>query len=323
MILATFLGVHSLSDVLQAIVNGVINGSGYALLGISWGLIYGIARRFHYALALTYTLAAFIASVVASGSGVSLLPAILIGLAVSVICGMLIELFGYQGLTKKIGAAALMPIFVVSIGITIAGTNALQLIWGAGTRTLNGFSVSNITVGSVTFTTLEVSLVVVALILSAATDTMLAWTPLGRQMKAVRSNPDMALAVGINPNRIYLVVFAVGSFLAGVAAVYEGMRFAVTADMGTVPLFYALVVSFLVGTARTPMVVWASGMFVGLVESLSTLWISPHYTSVVVFVILLVFVSWRSLRAGIARSTGVFAAVRRPFSQLGKARKTA
>ena len=323
MILATFLGVHSLSDVLQAIVNGVINGSGYALLGISWGLIYGIARRFHYALALTYTVAAFIASVVASGSGVPLLPAILIGLAVSVICGMLIERLRLPGThqeDRRRGADADLR------GLDWhhdRGYERAAAHLGGRDPDSNGFSVSNITIGSVTFTTLGLSLVVVALILSAATGAMLAWTPLGRQMKAVRSNPDMALAVGINPNRIYLVVFAVGSFLAGVAAVYQGMRFAVTADMGTVPLFYALVVSFLVGTARTPMVVWASGMFVGLVESLSTLWISPHYTSVVVFVILLVFVSWRSLRAGIARSTGVFAAVRRPFSQLGNARKTA
>lgn len=326
MITATFLGIHTFREVAQALVTGVINGSAYALLGIAWGLIYGIARRFHFALSLTYTLAAFIASVVTTESGVPIFPAILIGLTVAMIAGMLIELV-YQDLANRIGEAALLPIFVISLGITIAGVNAIQLIWGVGTRNLNGFSVSNIKVGSVTFTSLELSLVVVALILSAATGALLAWTPLGRQMKAVRSNPEMALAVGINPARVYLIVFAIGSLLAGVAAVYDGMRFAVTADMGTQPLFYALVVSFLVGTARTPMVVWASGMFVGLVESLSTIWISAHYTSVVVFVILLLFVTGRSLRVAFSRHGHPLAALLKPLGQAGrqlsKARKPA
>jgi branched-subunit amino acid ABC-type transport system permease component len=320
MITVAFLGIHDFRDVVQALVNGVINGSAYALLGISWGLIYGIARRFHFALAFTYTLAAFIASVVASGSGVPLVPAILIGLAAAMVAGVLIEL-GYQGLAAKIGAAALLPIFVISLGITIAGTNALQLIWGVESRTLP-VTTSNITIGSVTFTNLQLSLVVVGLALAGATGAMLAWTPLGRQMKAVRSNPEMALAVGIKPSQIYLLVFALGSLLAGVAAVYDGMRFAVTASMGTQPLFYALVVSFLVGTARTPMLVWASGIFVGLAESLSTLWLSIHYTSVVVFGILLVFVSWRSLRVGIARYANPLAGVIKPFAEPGKVRKT-
>jgi branched-chain amino acid transport system permease protein len=300
MTIATFLGIDSLREVGQAIVNGVINGSAYGLLGISWALIYGVARRFHFALAFTYALAAFIASVVHDQSGFPLVPAILVGLAVSVIAGVLIEL-GYQELAGRIGMAALLPIFVISLGITIAGTNALQLIWGVGTRTLTGFSISNISVGNVTFTSLELSLVILGLVFAAATAALVAWTPFGRQMKAVRSNPEMAVAVGINPKRIYLYVFAIGSLLAGVAAIYDGTRFAVSPDMGQQPLFYALVVSFLVGSARTPLLVWASGIFVGLVESVSTLWLSTHYSTVVVFGLLLVFVSWRSLQVAFAR----------------------
>jgi len=316
-VVATFLGIDSVREVGQALVNGVINGSAYALLGIAWGLIYGVVRRFHFALAFTFALAAFIASVVHDQSGFALVPAILVGLAVSVLAGVLIEL-GYQGLARKIGLAALLPIFVISLGITIAGTNALQLIWGLGTRTLTGFSISNISIGSVTLTSLELSLVILALVFAAATAALVAWTPFGRQMKAVRSNPEMATAVGINPNRIYLYVFAIASFLAGVGAVYDGMRFAVSADMGQQPLFYALVVSFLVGSARTPLLIWASGIFVGVVESVSTLWLSTHYSTVVVFGLLLLFVSWRSVQVGLARYLQPLADRLRPLGAIVK-----
>jgi branched-chain amino acid transport system permease protein len=316
-VVASFLGIDSVREVGQALVNGVINGSAYALLGIAWGLIYGVVRRFHFALAFTYALAAFIASVVHDQSGFALVPAILVGLTVSVLAGVLIEL-GYQDLARKIGVAALLPIFVISLGITIAGTNALQLIWGLGTRTLTGFSISNISIGSVTLTSLELSLVILAFVFAAATAALVAWTPLGRQMKAVRSNPEMAITVGINPNRIYLYVFAIASFLAGVAAIYDGTRFAVSPDMGQQPLFYALVVSFLVGSARTPLLIWASGIFVGLVESVSTLWLSTHYSTVVVFGLLLLFVSWRSVQVGLARYVQPLVDRLRPLGAIAK-----
>jgi branched-subunit amino acid ABC-type transport system permease component len=320
-VVATFLGIHSAREVGQALADGVINGSAYALLGMAWGLIYGVVRRFHFALAFTFALAAFIASVVHDQSGFAFAPAILVGLAVSVLAGVVIEL-GYQGLARKVGAGALLPIFVISLGITIAGTNALQLIWGLGTRTLTGFSNSNISIGSVTFTSLELSLVIVGIVSAAATAALVAWTPFGRQMKAVRSNPEMATAVGINPNRIYLYVFAIASLLAGVAAIYDGMRFAVSADMGQQPLFYALVVSFLVGSARTPLLIWASGIFVGLVESVSTLWLSTHYSTVVVFGLLLLFVSWRSVQVGLGRYVQPLVDRLRPLGAIVKPGKT-
>jgi branched-subunit amino acid ABC-type transport system permease component len=319
-VFGVFLGVHSAREVGQVFADGIVNGSAYALLGIAWSLIYGVARRFHFALAFTYALAPFIASVLTANSGLPIVPAILAGLAVAVLFGVLIELV-YQELTGRIGVAALLPIFVISLGITIAGTNALQLIWGVDTRTLTGFSITNVSFGSVRITSLELSLVILGFVFSAATAALVTWTPFGRQVKAVRSNPEMAIAVGIKPNRIFLLVFVIGSFLGGVAAIYDGLRFAVSADMGQQPLFYALVVSFLVGTARTPLLVWASGMFVGLVESVSTLWVSTHYSTVVVFVLLLLVVSWRSLRIGLARFAEPVAALLRPLGELRKVRR--
>jgi branched-subunit amino acid ABC-type transport system permease component len=56
MMIATFLGIDSVREFGQALVNGLINGSAYALLGIAWGLIYGVARRFHFAMSFTYAL---------------------------------------------------------------------------------------------------------------------------------------------------------------------------------------------------------------------------------------------------------------------------
>src|SRR5207302_4246891 len=87
-VFGVFLGVHSVREVGQVVADGVVNGSAYALLGIAWSLIYGVARRFHFALAFTYALAPFIASVLTANSGLPIVPAILAGLAGAVLFGV-------------------------------------------------------------------------------------------------------------------------------------------------------------------------------------------------------------------------------------------
>jgi len=65
--ISTFIGIDSGSEVLQAVVNGVINGSAYGLLAVGFALILSVTGRFHFAYALTYALAAFLAAVLERG----------------------------------------------------------------------------------------------------------------------------------------------------------------------------------------------------------------------------------------------------------------
>ena len=60
----------------------------------------------------------------------------------------------------------------------------------------------------------------------------------------------MARIIGIDPNRIYLVVFALGTLLCGVAAFWYGVKYSVQPDMGFKPVIFAFVVAFLAGTPR-------------------------------------------------------------------------
>jgi branched-chain amino acid transport system permease protein len=93
--------------------------------------------------------------------------------------------------------------------------------------------------------------------------------------------------------------------LCGVAGILNGARFAVLPDMGDRPVVFAFVVAFLGGTRRSPFVVGLAGLFIGLVESLSGFFVSPQWTSLVVFSVLFVYLilhplDLRSLRAVLA-----------------------
>jgi branched-subunit amino acid ABC-type transport system permease component len=127
---------------------------------------------------------------------------------------------------------------------------------------------------------------------------VLARTTLGRMIRAVRANWEMSLCVGVSPQIIYLVVFAIGSAFGGVAAVFVATGTSAKPDMGLVPMFYALVVAFVAGLGTPPLTVGLIGLALGMVESLSALFLPTQWTSVVVFAILLVYVAMRPVQLG-------------------------
>jgi branched-subunit amino acid ABC-type transport system permease component len=85
-----------MSEIAQLIVAGVINGSFYGLLGVGFGLLLGVTGRFHYAFALVFAFAAYIASVLESDAGWPSARAILGGLLAGVILGVAIERWVYR-----------------------------------------------------------------------------------------------------------------------------------------------------------------------------------------------------------------------------------
>jgi branched-subunit amino acid ABC-type transport system permease component len=273
----------------QLTVAGIINGSFYALLGVGFGLILGVTGRFHYAFALVFTFAAYVTSVLEAPYGAPPIAAVVAGLLAAMLLGLAIERWVYCPLASAAGSLSLLTVFISSLGVTIAGVNLITLAWSASSRSIDLMKVRALRAGGVTFTTLDIALVVSFWLLIGLLTIVLRFTNLGRSIKAVRGNPHLALIIGLDPGRVYLVVFAIGSLLCGMAGIFSGARFAVQPDMGVRPVVFAFVVAFLGGTQSRPLIVGLAGLFIGLVESLSGLWVSPQWTSLVVFSVLFVY----------------------------------
>jgi branched-chain amino acid transport system permease protein len=294
----------SLEQVGQLAVAGIINGSFYALLGAGFGLILGVTGRFHYAFALVFTLAAYVTSVLETDVHLPMPVAVLGGLSAGCILGVAIEAWIYRPLARASGALALLTIFISSLGLTIAGINLITLVWTAFSRSIDLIQVQPLHLGDITFTTIDITLVAVSWLLIAVLSAALSFTDLGRSIRAARGNPHLARIIGIDPDAIYLSVFGIGSLLCGVAGILDGARFAVNPGMGIRPVVFAFVVAFLGGTRSGPFVVGLAGLFIGLVESLSGLFVSPQWSSLVVFSVLFIYLvlrplDLRALRAGV------------------------
>ncbi len=287
----------TLDNFLQLTVAGVLNGSAYALVGVAFGLILGVTGRFHFAFTFTYTISAYIAAQVGESWGLPFWAALIVGALVGAVFGVAFERFVYRPLAVQAGPYGLLVIFVASLGLAIIGRNAVGLIWiSSASKQISGFTNQGYDIGAITVTKLSIIEVLTSWALVLALAAVLAYTGLGRMVRAVRVNPEMSLVVGVDPRTVYLAVFAIGSFLGGVSAVFNATQTAAVPDIGFNPLFYAFVVAFLAGLASSPLIVGLVGLGLGLVESWAALFMSTQWTSLVVFAILFVYVAMRPVQ---------------------------
>ena len=114
----------------------------------------------------------------------------------------------------------------------------------------------------------------------------------GYAILGVSENPNMAGAVGINEPRVDLLVMIIGSGLASVAALFFAMGASANSTMGTAPTFVGFIAVFFGGI--TSLLGAALGGFIlGMLVSLSALFVSPNYGSVVMFGVLFLLLLFR------------------------------
>ncbi len=315
------LAVVNFETFSQLTANGIFRGSAYGILGVGLAMILGVTGRFHFAYGAFYTLAAYMAYTFLDRG---LFPpfidvtlpfwiAAIAGILVVTALGCLLERALYQPLARMAGDNALLAIFVASLGIGIALENLIRLLWSSSSQPYFGPSQERWTLGDVTFLNFDVYQLITYTALAVGLAALLRYTPLGRMVRATRSNPDLARTIGINSSHVYIIVFGIGTFLAGVAAVWNGLQFAVEPGMGTRPVIFGFVVAFLAGTASSPIRVFLTGIGVALIEQWSSMWLSVRWTQTAVFVLLVGYLSWMSFK-----QSGTYTKLRMPKLQASK-----
>jgi branched-chain amino acid transport system permease protein len=264
----------------QLTVSGVVVVAMYALLGVSFGVIYATTKIFHLAHAVPYAAAAYGAVWGAEQLGFGLALSCLVGLVVGTALGLAIEVFAYRPMVRR--DAALLTIFLVSLGISVAFPNLLQIGFGPDNKALPGFQNQTYEMGMVTISRHDLLTIAVAALLITAVVLFIDRTRLGRSITAMRTNPTMAAAVGIDRKKVYLLVFGIGSLLVSVAALLFTLRGVASPTMGLAPVLTAFIAAFLggIGSLRGAAL---GGLLLGLVSSWSALFLEVDYGPVIVF----------------------------------------
>lgn len=276
--------------VLQLFLNGLVNGSHYALLGLSFGLIFGTTRITHFAYGPLYAVSAYACWWAAAKLGLPLAAAFAFGIGIGAAAGVLCYVLLYRPF-ERAGSPPLV-ILIASLGLLIFLENAIGVVFGTDTKVVDAPPAAVYLVGPAVVTSVQLMQVGALAAIALALWLFLARTRFGRAVLAQTDNPEMATIVGIDTPRMSLLVFALGSAIAAVPACLVLVKDGATAHMGFVAVFMGFV-AVVVGGIGSLRGAVAAGYALGLVESLGLWKIPSEWQSTIAFVVLFLVLLFR------------------------------
>ncbi|MBI1174450.1 MAG: branched-chain amino acid ABC transporter permease [Sideroxydans sp.] len=261
-----------MSILLQQIVNGLVQGSVYALVALGYTMVYGILGLINFAHGEVVMVGAMVALMVvqllitsALAPVLVLLIALLVAAMACMALGYGIERIAYRPLRN---APRLAPL-ITAIGMSIVLQNLAMMIWG---REYHPFPAllphsPHLLFGAI-INDVQIIIVLVALAVMAGLLLLVHRTRLGRAMRAVAENPGAAMLMGVDVNRVISATFMLGSALAAVAGIMVSVNYGIVHYyMGFMLGLKAFTAAVLggIGNLRGAML---GGLLLGLIESL-------------------------------------------------------
>src|SRR5437660_10841835 len=284
-----------MEQLLQHLLNGLVLGGTYALLGIGLTLIFGLMNVVNFAHGEFYTLGAYVsfAGLALAGAGffVALLAAIITGAALGWLCEV--------ALLRPFRAESIDTTMLVMIGVWIAMQNGELLIWGGVAKSIpHPFPTAPLVLGPVSIAPLRVFVLVLAAGLIVTAYLLIHTTRLGTAMRATFQDRDTAALMGVRIGRMHTATFAFGSGLAAAAGALLGPVFLVYPSMGDLAALKAFSVVILGGLGNLPGAT-PGALLLGAARGLAAGYISSGYRDAVGFVIIILVL--------LLRPSGLFA----------------
>jgi len=289
-----------MDTLIQQVINGLVLGSLYALIALGYTMVYGVLNLINFAHGDVLMVGA-LAALSAVGALHSAWPGLpgwsllLLGIAAAIpVCvalSLVIERVAYRPLRN---APRLAPL-ITAIGVSILIQTMAMLIWGRNYLTFPALlPEAPIHLGNATVTLTKLAVIGLAAITMASLLWLVHRTRLGRAMRAVSENPRVASLMGVDPDSVIALTFAIGAALAAIAGVMLEATYSVAHFyMGFVPGLKAFTAAVLggIGNIAGAMV---GGIVLGLIESLGAGYIGDltggvfgsNYQDVFAFIVL-------------------------------------
>jgi branched-chain amino acid transport system permease protein len=257
---------------LQQVVNGLVQGSVYALVALGYTMVYGILGLINFAHGEVVMIGAMLAlSALTALLGLGVPPLLALPLSIGVamlgcmVLGYSIERIAYRPLRH---APRLAPL-ITAIGVSIVLQNLAMMIWGREYHSFPQLIVSHPhTFGGAIINDIQIIIFILALAIMAGLMVVVHRTRLGRAMRAVAENQHAAQLMGVDINRVISITFMLGSALAAIAGVMVSANYGLAHYyMGFLLGLKAFTAAVLggIGNLRGAML---GGLLLGLIESL-------------------------------------------------------
>ncbi len=270
---------------MQLVINGIVLGSIIALAAIGLSMVYGILNFANFAHGDFLALGAYLAFLLSVVLEINFLLACVASVVITALAAVFCDCVIWKPMrTKGAGRVALI---IISIGLALFIRNFIVFLWGSDIKRYALPVKRGIEVGSVVITQNQIAvIIIIALICMFFVHYLLKKTSIGKAMRALSDNMDLAKISGIDVDLVVRYTWAIGMALAAVGGILYGLLTNINPNMGwflMLPMFAAAIL----GGIGNPYGAMAGGIVIGLAQELSTAILPTEYKLAVGFVIMI------------------------------------
>jgi branched-chain amino acid transport system permease protein len=266
----------------QVLANGVLLGGLYAIMALGLALVWGVLNIVNLAHGAFIMLGAYLSWTLYTFLGID--P--FVGLPITAVVMFALGYALQRGLLNLLVRAPMFNTLLLTFGLEVVLTYLAQLVFSADFRTINpAYAGASMTLGPVTIPVARLAAFGAAIVLTVGMWQFLLHTRLGRAIRATAQNLVAARLYGVEPMHLYSVTFGLGMALAGMAGTLYGTVSQINPYIGTSLTAKSFAIA-IIGGLENPLGVLVGGVLLGIVESLTMLYIGPTFADVASFGIL-------------------------------------
>ncbi len=272
----------------QAVLNGIMNGALLAVPAVGFTMIFAVLRYPNFAIAAYISTGALAGWVVNTTIGGGALAALAAAVLTAGIVGVIVE----EAALSRLRPSGALTVAIASIAANLVVENILRFAFG---NDLRGYDLPlrpDFRFADLRFGPQAIETFLLAAAVMAALFLFLRFARLGRAMRAVADNPDLARLKGISPRRIAMVAVFLGAGLAGGGGVLLGLDTAIDPLTGYRVLLSVFAAAVLGGLGSIPGAV-VGALAIGLAEEVAMLAIPATYRSAIGFAAILLILTFR------------------------------
>ena len=284
LIVLAMIASKGLHEVAQRSLNGLSLGAIYALGAVGLTLVYGILKLVNFAHGDFLTFGAYMAYIVNVTWGLPLVVAIFWAMATTAVLGIFLEKVMWGPMRAR--GAGMLQLLLMAIGLALVIRYAIQFVWSTELRQLHVNRTETVQFLGLTIGRTNLIVIVIGFVTLVGTGLMLRYSLLGKRMRALSDNLELAETSGIDTSRVILWTWIFAGGFAGLAGVMAGAITQLQPELGfelLLPIFAAVVLGG-IGNAYGAL---AGGVLLGVVLEWSTLLVDARWKTAVGFVVLI------------------------------------
>jgi branched-chain amino acid transport system permease protein len=276
----------------QVVISGLLAGALYAMVALGLGLIFGVMRVLNVAHGPLLMLGAYTTFWLFHWFGLNPYLSLLVSMPALFVVGVVLQ----RLLVRRVVDAPELSSLLLMFGVGIALVNVTQLAFTSDLRSVE-YLTGSFVWGPFAFSKSRVIACAFAIVITAGAFWFLQKTRLGKALRAVSQSREVAQVCGVNVQRIHMLAFGFASALAAAGGSLVAVMVAIQPEMGQVYTFKSFLVIVLGGAGNYPGAL-VGGLLLGLVEQLSSLFLTTQVNEAVAYVLLVLVL--------LVRPTGLF-----------------